>query len=670
MAVQFDFLLSQVRTATTFLTAGNVYFYEPGTTTLKDVWLDPEEAVRAANPYTLDANGTAQLYGTGTYRIVIKDAAGVTKFDRDNLYSKDRQRDVYYAEDYISLAAADAAAVADGKLLVISSQWNTVPSALNAAIRVIPGGKINNAGTLTVNGPVEAGSYQVFIGAGAVTMAKTDRIQMRWWWDGSSDATAAIRSALAAGPHVVIGPGDYTVSGTSIIGDPALDYTSDTVNVFNARTLELDAKTNIYMTSTTLPVFNLRSYGHIVGGNIFLPATATTTAGVTVLSTPHAKEWSISGLHVTGQNYTSAAGKGYGVLYDLTNAAAGYIVSGRIDNCTFQYLAKGEYVNATGGHASNWCNGIFHTNVRYWYDVIAVDMPKGDGNVFNSIQIQWGPYVDKHFNIGGVNNVFSAIEYWDTPSTTVAFSMLSTSRNNNVALWYVDPHQVIDLGTTNQFVYGRSAALNSTSGNKDNINSAYSGVPTFYGNQDDILAYADKKYTTTITGNLSYGVPISMFRDAKSEVAYTDVSVNNLVVKVYFGATAVNITNVGFNFFSNFIGTSYVIAWSNDDVTYTPLITETNNLSSRPFHLLHNYGVPMKYLRITFTDGLVANSKAVALLRVYATSNEKSGNLYVNRGGGLLYPPTFANNAAAVTASQPVGTIYYNSTIGALSLVQ
>jgi hypothetical protein len=85
-ANQFDFLLSQVRTsAQGALIGGKVYFYAPGTTTPKTIYLDRLQVTLAANPYTLDANATAQLYGYGTYRIVVKDASGTTRFDRDNI---------------------------------------------------------------------------------------------------------------------------------------------------------------------------------------------------------------------------------------------------------------------------------------------------------------------------------------------------------------------------------------------------------------------------------------------------------------------------------------------------------------------------------------------------------------------------------------------------------
>ena len=90
MAAQnISFLLSQVRTASAALVGGKAHFYETGTTTNKKVWLDSLQQAEASNPYTLDSNATAQLYGNGTYRIVIKTAAGVTKFDWDGVVFND-----------------------------------------------------------------------------------------------------------------------------------------------------------------------------------------------------------------------------------------------------------------------------------------------------------------------------------------------------------------------------------------------------------------------------------------------------------------------------------------------------------------------------------------------------------------------------------------------------
>ena len=102
--VQIEFLLSQVRNATGSLAGGKVYFYSVGTTTPKDVYLDINKTPPvAANPYTLDANGTALLYGDGTYRVVIKTSAGVTVYDRDNLKFEDLATDLINSEYTIAL---------------------------------------------------------------------------------------------------------------------------------------------------------------------------------------------------------------------------------------------------------------------------------------------------------------------------------------------------------------------------------------------------------------------------------------------------------------------------------------------------------------------------------------------------------------------------------------
>ena len=88
-AQNISFLLSQVRSSTKALSLGKVYFYAAGTSVVKSVWLDPDKTTLAANPYTLDINGTANLFADGNYRILIKDSDGVTVFDRDNLWFND-----------------------------------------------------------------------------------------------------------------------------------------------------------------------------------------------------------------------------------------------------------------------------------------------------------------------------------------------------------------------------------------------------------------------------------------------------------------------------------------------------------------------------------------------------------------------------------------------------
>lgn len=98
-AQSIQFLLSQVRASGVVLAGGTAGFYRSGSSPIeaneKTIWLDRNKATVAANPYTLDANGTAALFGDGLYRVVIKDSAGVTKYDRDGLSFKDHSSAPY-----------------------------------------------------------------------------------------------------------------------------------------------------------------------------------------------------------------------------------------------------------------------------------------------------------------------------------------------------------------------------------------------------------------------------------------------------------------------------------------------------------------------------------------------------------------------------------------------
>lgn len=62
--------------------AGKVYFYTPGTLTPKTTWRDAGQVTPNANPVVLDSAGRAIIYGTGTYRQILKDLFGNTVWDQ------------------------------------------------------------------------------------------------------------------------------------------------------------------------------------------------------------------------------------------------------------------------------------------------------------------------------------------------------------------------------------------------------------------------------------------------------------------------------------------------------------------------------------------------------------------------------------------------------------
>ena len=90
-AKSMDVLLNQLRSALGSLIAGSVTFYAPGSTTLSAIYMDRAKQEQAANPYTLSADGQAELFGDGLYRVVLKNSAGVTIYDWDNLEFIDAQ---------------------------------------------------------------------------------------------------------------------------------------------------------------------------------------------------------------------------------------------------------------------------------------------------------------------------------------------------------------------------------------------------------------------------------------------------------------------------------------------------------------------------------------------------------------------------------------------------
>lgn len=184
-----QFLLSQVRTSTEALVGGSIYFYAPGTTetTGIKVYLDEDGTEEANNPYTLDADGTAQLYGAGSYRIVIKDAQGVTQFDRDNVYfnaGSDYSTQVSIGS-YDSLAIAVASIGASSVRLVIDEAI-TVTSDLTVPANIIlervqPGTiTVSPGATLTIVSSPISDASQWFYGAGTVSV--TGYPQDRAWW--------------------------------------------------------------------------------------------------------------------------------------------------------------------------------------------------------------------------------------------------------------------------------------------------------------------------------------------------------------------------------------------------------------------------------------------------------------------------------------------------------
>lgn len=64
------------------LNGGTVTMYVPSTTTFKNTWTDSGQTTLNTNPITLDSGGKAIIYGSGSYRQIVKDSLGNTIWDQ------------------------------------------------------------------------------------------------------------------------------------------------------------------------------------------------------------------------------------------------------------------------------------------------------------------------------------------------------------------------------------------------------------------------------------------------------------------------------------------------------------------------------------------------------------------------------------------------------------
>jgi len=85
-ATQIELFLGPLTDPTTggLCSGYTVYFYAAGGSTPKNVWTEPG----MTNPFTsyaLDSGGKALLYGSGLYKIVVKNTAGATVLSVDNV---------------------------------------------------------------------------------------------------------------------------------------------------------------------------------------------------------------------------------------------------------------------------------------------------------------------------------------------------------------------------------------------------------------------------------------------------------------------------------------------------------------------------------------------------------------------------------------------------------
>jgi hypothetical protein len=318
------------------LVGGKVYFYAPGTDTKKDTWQDEAATIPNTNPVVLDARGEAVIWGSGSYRQVLKEVIGpleVTIYD-EVVSSID--------EAYVQEAVATGV---DALRTDLADPFKGVSLVAHAVDdRVLA----NDGGSVLV------GFLQAGTGAALRTVQSVLRESLRVTdfegadATGATDSLAAFNAAVAAvtaivtaqalpypAPAIELPRGTYKLSDTLNLKPWHKFYSRGTV-VLDFSTIDA-AKDGIVMRNeqTTIPMgdakwASISPFLDGAGGTIVVlgPGKATSTGwGIRMGNTTAAS----SDIRDTGGRYVVVTGWRGALRYDPINL---YLITW--DRCRFE----------------------------------------------------------------------------------------------------------------------------------------------------------------------------------------------------------------------------------------------------------------------------------------------------------------------------------------------
>jgi parallel beta-helix repeat protein len=538
----FQTALAGLRFDGATLSSGKVYFYSPGTTTAKTIYVDRNKQTTAANPYTLDSNGRAEIFGDGTYDVVVKTSAGVTKATWENVALLD-VASFDNIDNYASLNAAITAIGATPTRLVINAATTmtgnaTVPATLE--LEVTRAGSINQgAYTLTINGNLIAGDHQVFTGSGTISGLKEARAE----WFGATVSDTSIQAAVSS----LVSGGVLNLSavtGTVTLAAPVTISNPVTVLLGNS-TITANLTTQMFLVTSSDVTFQG------VKGQSKLTSTNTVSGNII--------QWGETGtahtyndMKVTGIEFTlpllpgapstiDTYRKTLGAIVALTETTAAITANNRllVEDCVFNEGAdqisleqvnyatiKNNTFNSTKGR------GILLWNSDYYlYDGNTFIDTAGTAVNFNeSFQ---SDALNKGCDYGTiVNNTIIGTGYEAIAvkgiGTVVSNNTIKSAKGTGIAITDPDTSQVTvyDVTVTNNFVHVIGGGVGGY------------GIVVTDSTMDprDVLIQSN---TVAMTGTGTWGI-------AAQAAGSLNINILNNRIRAY-SITSVNVDGVQFN---------------------------------------------------------------------------------------------------------------------------
>jgi hypothetical protein len=213
------------------LAGGMVYFYAPGTLNPSTTYQDAAGTIQNTNPVNLDGSGQAVIWGTGSYRQIVKNAAGTTIWDQV-VATPDLNAPLTNLSQ-ASGAALVGYGVTNLGTLLKSSINRVVPSI--ASLRLLDktqhtlarvdgyyaagdgGGGVYYYDATDTTSADNSGSVIVATDGGRWKLATTASPSVKQFGakgDGVADDTAAFNAALLAAASVIIPAGTFLIAGT------------------------------------------------------------------------------------------------------------------------------------------------------------------------------------------------------------------------------------------------------------------------------------------------------------------------------------------------------------------------------------------------------------------------------------------------------------------------
>jgi hypothetical protein len=424
------------------LVGGTVAFYIPTTLTPKTTWQDSGGVTSNANPLTLDALGSAVIWGDGSYRQIVKDASGNVVWDAVTSSVNTTVGNVYN-----TVAAFEAA---------------LIPSSLTA-VQVLGYFNANDGGGATyvhsgVSGP-GPGLVQNSNDAIWWVLANSPLNVLQFGADptGTASSVAAFNNAIAwanaksttdSGVNIGIPPGQYKIdSSLTAITSNNVWFTGSRASVLM---LSASGSTFTYSGGAT--------YCGIRGASLIYPATPASTAIV-----------------ITVSNAGNLTFEGFQVQNVNTLAVLGTDVSHTAHSVEFRNIQGGFYNSGKPSFDFRWGADAVLDNVNIFVDGIAVptfnrtstmttvantnclNFTNGGWDDLHCTNVQtnryWHAVCVKMTAAGSVTNLWLSECVWDFNSDD-AISFDTTTSTNTIANIFINNSYIASWSGNGIAVYG------------------------------------------------------------------------------------------------------------------------------------------------------------------------------------------------------------------------